>query len=565
MAQSPRHDDYDAVVVGAGWAGLYMLHSLRKLGLDVILIEAGASVGGTWYWNRYPGARCDIPSLSYSYSFDSDLEQEWFWTERFAGQAEIQRYAEHVAERFRLWPFIRFETRVDTLTFDEAQRRWTVSTADGRNLGARYVLMATGGYSKPLVPDIPGINDFAGERYLTARWPQHRVEFAGKKITVIGTGASGMQTITAIGQAEFESLTVFQRTANFAVPSNNRPMTAEEENAIKADYATLRARARQSGSGTVYEGGVGSVADLSDEELTARLDAACAIGGVAVIAGISDLLISEKANNRVAEYFRSRIRSRVDDPKVAERLCPRGHFVGAKRVLVEDGYFDVFNKPNVTLVDLHESPIERIELGGIRTRNGFYETDMLLLATGFDSGTGALLDVDIRGIGGASLRDQWKNGPTTYLGLMVHGFPNLFIIAGPGSPGIRSNVLVSIEQHVEWLTALMSHLQRIDADEIASIASADEQWTEHVAIAADSTLLTRDLTQYIGANVPGKPRVYLSYVGGVAVYRRLCNAVADADYEGFAIARHGVLVAEPKPWRGTASIGGVKTRYGTVI
>jgi cyclohexanone monooxygenase len=543
----------DAVIVGSGWAGMYMLYRLRQLGLSAKVIEAGGGVGGTWYWNRYPGARCDVPSLNYCYSFNSTIWSSWDWSERYAAQPEIEAYANYVADHLDLRKDIRLNTRVLKATYRDDDCTWLVETDHGSNIVARYCIFATGSYSAPIVPDIPGIDTFRGELYYSARWPSKEVDFRGKRIGVIGTGSSGVQIITAIGrQNEFRQLTVFQRTPNFAIPARNAPLTVEYQRDFKRDYPAFWARARESSSGTVAETLVGPVGGLSDEEFQERLDASWVVGGPAVLHGISDLYFSPRANERMAEYCRTKVRARVKDEKTAELLCPRGYYLGSRRLLNEDGYFETYNLSNVRLVDLCSTPIERVQANAIQSTAETFPLDMLICATGFDSVTGAILGIDTTGSAGVTLREKWAKGPLTYLGIMVNGFPNLFLVAGPASPSIRSNVLMSIEQHVEWIADLIDHAETASLTRIEASDQAEAAWTEYVAETADRTLLTRDDTQYIGANVAGKPRVYLAYVGGVGLYRQILGSVRRNGYEGIMMRKDppmGYPLGEPH-WSG---------------
>jgi cation diffusion facilitator CzcD-associated flavoprotein CzcO len=567
MESTTQHPslDCDALVVGAGWAGMYALLKLRELGLRVIVCETGSGVGGTWYWNRYPGARCDVRSVNYSFSFSAELEQEWTWTERYAAQPEIERYANHVADRFDLRRDIRFETRVESAVFDDDTRTWTVTTDGGERLVARYFILATGGYSAPVKPAIPGADTFAGESYLTAMWPQTPVDFAGKRVAVVGTGASGMQTVTAVAHEPIEHMYVFQRTANFAVPAQNGPLDPEYVAALKADYPTFRERARWSGSGTVYEGPDGPVADLPEEEFTARMDEAWSSGGTSVCGGVTDLMSSRAANERVSEYLRRQIVRRVKDPATADALAARGFTLGARRVLVETAYFEAFNQPNVSLVDVRDDPITQVTESGIDTATRHFDVDMIIWALGFDSGTGAALNIDIRGRGGHSLAEHWAGGPLTYLGLMMSGFPNLFSIAGPGSPSIRSNVLVSIEQHVEWIAEFLANTRAQGIDLIEATPEAERAWTEHLNSLVAKSLFAGDDTQYFGANVPGKPRAYLAYIGGVGNYRKICNDVRDDGYEGFVLCAADEDHTKSREWSGPRLDGTLRSRFGSTV
>lgn len=571
MVRSTEHPEtleVDAVIVGAGWAGMYTLIKARELGLRAKIIEAGGGVGGTWYWNRYPGARCDVPSFNYSYSFDDDLQQEWEWSERYAGQPEIERYANHVADRYNLRSDIIFDTRVSSATYDENAGTWTLATDTGTTVVAKWAIFATGGYSAPVEPTIPGWETFAGETYFTAKWPDHPIDYAGKRVGVIGTGASGMQAITTLAEEDLEKVLVFQRTPNFVVPGHNRVMSAEEVAAIKDNYAAYRQRALMAGSGTVYDGPVATIATLSDEEFIAHMEASMAVGGTSVLGCARDLLTNAEANERVQEYLRAEVRRRVKDPALAEKLSARGHYLGARRVLIENGYLEVFNSDRVELVDVKADPIVEITPEGIRTELALHELDILIFATGFDSGTGALAKIDIRGRGGERLADKWAAGPTTYIGIAVAGFPNLFSLAGPGGPSIRSNVMVSIEQHVEWLADLIAYAERNHISVIEATATAERQWTDHVNDMVGKTLLTRDEdTQYWGANVPGKPRAYLAYVGGTRAFRTIIDDVRDRDYEGFALWDSGGRVIEGRAldWSGPRADGSIQTRFSTEI
>jgi cation diffusion facilitator CzcD-associated flavoprotein CzcO len=529
-------DEVDAVVVGAGFAGMYMLYRLRELGLTSVVVEAGSGVGGTWYWNRYPGARCDIPSLDYSYSFSEELQQEWVWTERYATQPEIERYANHVADRFDLRRDILLDTAVVAATFERSTSRWAIETDGPRSFRSRFLIMATGGYSVPVEPEIAGIQDFKGEIHFTAKWPSQTPDFDGKRVGVLGTGSSGMQTATAIAKQKVEHLYVFQRTPNFAAPAQNRPLSDDYQRAFKKSYSAHRAAARYTRAGVAYPIFTDrSALDYTDAEFDQLMDAAWAEGGGAVLTLFPDLLTDERANERVADYIRRTIRARVADPCIAEKLAPTTHFVGARRLLVEIDYFEIFNQSNVSLVDLNDSPLESVSVDGIVTTQAEYPLDVLVLATGFDSGTGAMLRVAMSESSGLSLADHWSDGPRTYLGLMVHGFPNMFMIAGPGSPSIRSHMMVSIEQHVEWVTDLLRHALDLGAHSIEPTQECEEAWTNHVADVAASTLFTHNDTQYWGTNVPGKPRVYTSYLGGVGGYRQICDAVRAEGYAGLVL------------------------------
>ncbi|KYF55241.1 cyclohexanone monooxygenase [Sorangium cellulosum] len=531
---------FDAVVVGAGFAGLYMLYRLRQLGLSTRVYEAGGGVGGTWFWNRYPGARCDIPSMDYSYSFSPELQQEWTWSERYATQPEILRYLEHVAERFALRGDIQLGTRVTAAVFDEATSRWALRTGDGASVSARFLIMATGCLSVAKRPDIQGIEAFEGEQYHTSRWPHEGVDFTGKRVGVIGTGSSGVQVIPVIAE-QAGRLFVFQRTPCFSVPARNAPIDPAYASWMKANYADYRRKARETRAGVVMDVNPKSALEVSPEEREGAYRARWEQGGTGFLATFSDVMRSREANETAAEFVRAQIRATVRDPAVAEALSPRGYPLGTRRLCVDTRYYETFNRDNVTLVDVKASPIEEITPRGLRTRGGEVALDCLVFATGFDAMTGALTRIDIRGRGGASLKQKWADGPRTYLGVAVAGFPNLFTITGPGSPSVFSNAIVSIEQHVEWISDCIRALRERGFDRIEATAEAEDRWVAHVKEVADGTLYPLASSWYIGANIPGKPRVLMPYAGGVGAYRKTCEAVAAHGYEGFALSRVAAL------------------------
>jgi len=535
---------FDAIVVGAGFAGMYMLHRLRGLGYRVRVYEAGDGVGGTWYWNRYPGARCDAESLAYSYSFAPELDQEWEWSERYATQPEILRYAEHVANRFDLRRDIRFERRVRGARYRDADNLWIVETEAGDHACAPLCIMATGCLSVPHVPDLPGLEDFAGERYQASLWPHHDVDFTGKRVGIIGTGSSAIQAIPVIAE-QAAHLTVFQRTPNFSVPARNYRLDPEFVAEFKRNYRRHRELARLgkiSGFGGLRPEpseqvpAVASSADLSDAELEAILEDYWLEGGARFMGAVGDALLSEQTNQRVAEFVRAKIRSIVRDPATAEILSPTSHPIGTKRICVDSDYYETYNRDNVTLVDAKRWPITAITADGVVTPRGEYPLDVLILATGFDAMTGALLNMDIRGAGGVRLGDAWAAGPRSYLGLAIAGFPNLFTITGPGSPSVLSNMMISIEQHVDWIIDCLRHMRSHGFRRVEATAEAQDGWGAHVNEVANSTLFPRGGSWYLGANVPGKPRQFMPYAAGVGVYREICERVAADDYRGFAFA-----------------------------
>jgi cation diffusion facilitator CzcD-associated flavoprotein CzcO len=527
---------YDAIIVGAGFSGLYQLHLLRdRLGLSVRLLEAADGIGGTWYWNRYPGARCDSESYYYCYSFSRELLQEWEWTERYPEHQEIRRYLDHVADRFGLRSDIQLGTRVTGAVFDDAASRWTVTTQVGERFEAQFLITAVGCLSTANVPSIPGLESFAGEWYHTGRWPHEGVDFAGRRVGLIGTGSTGIQAAPVIAD-QAAHLTVFQRTANYSVPARNGPMDAEFKAWVKANYDEIHRKARASTNGHPFDVSERSALDVSPEEREAIYEAAWKRGGLRFRAAFRDLLLDKAANETASEFIRAKIRSIVEDPEIAAKLTPTDHFFATKRPPIDTDYFETFNRDNVLLVDLKASPIEAIVPHGVCTRDATYPLDIIVFATGFDALTGPLLALNIRGIGGVELKDVWAAGPRTYLGLQTPGFPNLFTITGPGSPSVLSNMPVAIEQHVEWITQCIAHLRSEGLSRIEATPEATEGWVAHVKEAADATLLPMASSSwYLGANVPGKPRVFMPYAGGMAHYRSICDAVASKGYDGFAL------------------------------
>jgi cyclohexanone monooxygenase len=521
----------DAIVVGAGFAGLYMLHRLRRLGMSTAAFEAGPDVGGTWYWNRYPGARCDVESLEYAYSFMAELETEWRWSERYATQPEILRYINHVADRLDLKRDIAFDTRVTAARWDEAAGRWLVR-AGGADLSARYLIMATGCLSTATTPHFEGMADFKGTLLHTGSWPVEAPDLAGKRIGVIGTGSSGVQVIPELAKVAGH-LTVFQRTPHFCVPARNAPLGEDQIARWHANYPELRRRAREeTRSGWLPDPAVGPALESTPQERQAEYDRRWAKGGGNFLYAYTDIGSNEAANATAADYVRERIRETVQDPEVAEKLVPSGYPIGAKRICVGTDFYETFNRPNVSLVDVSADPIERLTAAGIRTRSAEHPLDVIVFATGFDALTGAILKIDITGRN-ERLADAWADGPVNMMGLMVAGFPNLFTITGPGSPSVLSNVVCSIEQHVEWIADLLAWMRRNGRQRIEPTARAQADWVAHCSEVADRTLMARANSWYVGANVPGKPRVLLPYIGGVDAYRRHCNAIAADGYRGF--------------------------------
>jgi cyclohexanone monooxygenase len=535
-SSSPR-PEFDAVIVGAGFAGLYMLHRLREAGFSAHVFEAGDGVGGTWHWNRYPGARCDIESVDYSYSFSPELEQEWQWTERYPRQPEILAYLNHVADRFDLRRDITLETRVSAAHFDQDAGLWRIETARRERCTARYCVMATGCLSMPKAPDLPGVERFAGATYLTAAWPKHEVDFSGLRVGVIGTGSTAIQVIPQVAR-QAKHLTVFQRTANFSVPARNGPLPADELQRIKAGYRERRELSRRSlfGIPVALPDAPRRTRDIPPAELDRQLEALWAQGGaMSLLAAAPDILVDAEANARVAEFVRRKIRATVRDPQVAERLCPTTHPLGTKRLCLDTAYYETFNRANVTLVDLRATPIQTLTEHGVRTSASEYPLDAIIFATGFDAMTGALLAIDIRGRAGRPLREAWADGPHTYLGLASAGFPNLFLITGPQSPSVFTNMVPSIEQHVEWIADCLEYLREHRIARIEASEKAQADWVAHTAAIANATLMPQADSWYLGANVPGKPRTFMAYLGGLGPYRQRCDEVAAEGYAGFEL------------------------------
>jgi cyclohexanone monooxygenase len=550
-----RHDrtvDHDAVVVGAGFAGMYLLKRLREAGLSVKVLEAGTDVGGTWYWNRYPGARCDVPSMEYSYSFDPDLEQEWEWTEVMSAQPEILAYAQHVADRFDLRPDIRFETRVVAASFDDDTATWTITTDAGDQLTCTYCVMATGALSVPNTPDLPGIDDFEGTLVHTGYWPKEGVDLDGKRVGVIGTGSSAVQAIPVIAE-QAGHLTLFQRTPVYTFPANNKPLRDDVQAAYKAHYSEVRDRQRHSPTGfsgfnPLKPDKAGQEGDAPKRPRSPRPEILDTTPeqrremweqqGFNTFNVYRDVFKDLDANELACELYRDHVRSVVIDPDKAEKLLPRDYPLGCKRQVIDTDFYDTFNRDNVDIIDLRAEPLTTIDVHGVHTTEQHVELDVLVLATGFDAMTGALDRIDITGRSGRTLRDKWRDGPRAYLGLQMEGFPNLFTVTGPGSPSVLSNVIVAIEHHVEWIDECIAHLRATGHRTIEPTADAESEWGEHVAEVAQGTMYTAPncASWYLGSNIPGKPRVFLPYVGGMGRYRAHCDEVVDNGYDGFVIA-----------------------------
>ncbi|WP_439611064.1 flavin-containing monooxygenase [Reyranella sp.] len=527
----------DAVVVGAGFGGLYALHKLREIGLSVRGLEAAPDVGGTWYWNRYPGARCDVPSLFYSYSWSPELRREWRWTNRYAGQEEILSYARFAADRLDLRKLIQFDTKVARATFDEKNERWIVETDRGGRLSARFVVMATGGLSVPNTPDIPGVADFKGAIYHTARWPQEPVSFEGKRVGIVGTGSSGIQAIPMIAKAA-KQLVVFQRTPNFSVPARNRPLTDEDHRSFDDGLEAYLASLEQSDFGRVPPTAFTAEVPPRDVQWKHYEKLWQDGGSGGFLKAFPNILVHPEVNEVAADFVREKIRETVKDPEVAAALSPEGYPFGVKRLCVDTDYFDTYNRSNVELVNLREEPIEKITTDAVDTAARHFELDALVFATGFDAVTGALLAVDIRGRKGVTLKDAWSEGPKAYLGLTTVGFPNLFAITGPGSPSVIGNVITNCEYHVDWIAECLTHMRRRGLGTIEPERKAQDDWVEHVAEVADRTLFPKANSWYLGVNIPGKPRVFMPYIG--EGYRTTCREIVADNYRGFTFGTSAV-------------------------
>jgi cation diffusion facilitator CzcD-associated flavoprotein CzcO len=528
-----KNDVLDAIIIGAGFAGMYQLLSLRdKLGLRTRVIEAGSGVGGTWFWNRYPGARCDSESHSYMYYFSKELVQEWEWSERYPQQPEILRYLNHVADKFDLRRDITFDTRVESAKFDEQNNQWVVHTQNGETLRAQFLITAVGCLSSANVPNTPGLDSFSGQWFHTGSWPHEGVDFKGKHVGVIGTGSTGIQAIPVIAK-EAEHVTVFQRTANYSLPANNAPLTEEFKRYAKEHADEIYEVMTTNGNGHPFRIASRKAVETSPEELKQIYEAAWQKGGLQFRATFEDLLTSNEANDTAAEFIRQKILNVVKDPEKAKVLADIDHPFAAKRPPIDSSYFETYNRDNISLVNLRQTPIEEIVPDGIKTSGRTYELDMIVFATGFDAMTGSLLKLNIQGLNNRKLNDDWHAGPQTYLGLQIPGYPNLFTITGPGSPSVLCNLPPAIEQHVEWITDCIQYMQSQKLTTVQTSAEASQQWQQEVERAAHATLLPQvKHSWYLGANVPGKPRVFMPYAGGLQHYRAICNDVAAEGYRG---------------------------------
>jgi cyclohexanone monooxygenase len=524
---------FDAIVVGAGFAGMYMLHRLRGLGFSARVFEAGGGVGGTWYWNRYPGARCDVESMQYSFSFSEELDQEWNWSEKYAPQPEILSYANHVADRFDLRSSIVFDTRVTAATFDEEARCWHIETDRGDRVSAKFCIMAVGCLSAPNRPNFTGIEDFRGPIYHTGQWPHQGVDFTGSRVGVIGTGSSAIQSIPIIAQ-QASALTVFQRTATWSVPAWNERLTPEYLAVAKADYPALRAKARARPTGFYFPFNAKPALEADPDERDREYEEAWARGGEPVLGAYGDLLFEKDANDTIADFTRRKIRNIVKDPVTADLLCPDNVF-GCKRLCVDTGYFETYNLPHVKLVDVSKKPIERFTPDGIEVDGVEYRLDAVVSATGFAAMTGSFDKIAITGRNGLTLAEKWRSGPRAYLGIASVGFPNLFMITGPGSPSVLASMIQAIEQHVDWLADCVGHMRDIGATSIEPLLKDEDEWVAHVNDVSTVSLRSTCSSWYVGANIPGRPRVFMPYIGGFPVYVQKCNEVMSNGFDGFVL------------------------------
>ena len=537
-----KNVDVDVVVVGAGFSGLYLLYRLRKAGFSTRVFERGGDVGGTWYWNRYPGARCDVESLQYSYSFDEQLQQDWHWPEKFSAQPDILAYANHVADRFNLKKDIEFNIEVKASWFDENLKTWKITTNTGEEINAQYFIMATGCISTTQIPNIKGLSDYVGNTFHTGDWPHEEVDFSGQSIAVIGTGSSGIQSIPVLAK-QAKKLTVFQRTPNYSIPSQNEPMTKKYERSWKDVYSERRKEMRYSAHGSLKD--LNDVPALSvDEDQRQELyTKRWAIGGTGFLGSFNDLLTNADANYTAAEYVRQQIKRVVKDKETAEILCPRSYPIGTKRICIDTGYFETYNRENVKLVDISKKPIQRLVADGIIVDDQLYAFDSIIFATGFDAMTGSIFNVDIKGRDGLALKEKWIAGPKTYLGLMSASFPNLFMITGPGSPSVKSNMIMSIEQHVDLVIETLLSMRRKGLSVVEPELEAENKWVDHVQEVANKTLFPQANSWYMGANIPGKPRLFMPYIGGVGAYREICEEIVANNYRGFKFEKSKQAIA----------------------
>jgi acetone monooxygenase len=529
--------DFDAIVIGAGVSGLYQLYKLRQLGLKVRVYEAGSAVGGVWYWNRYPGARCDSPGHVYQYWFSDELLGEWKWSERFPAQPETERYLNYVADKFDLRKDIQFNTRVTSAHFDEASELWTVTAADGVAASAQFLVMATGGLSVPTFPTFPGQESFKGITYHTANWPDQAIDFKGKRVGVIGTGATGIQVIQTIGR-DVGHLTVFQRTPSYTIPIRNPKYAAQDWAELNARYPELKHLVHETFSGFDFNPDPRSYYDVTPEDRQRLFQSLWDDGSLKLwVGGFREVFTDQAANDELSEFVRARIRSRLKDPKVAAKLIPSDYGFGTRRVPLENGYYEIYNQDNVDLVDLFETPITRFTPEGVETTGGEHKLDVMIYATGFDAATGALTRLDLRGRGGLLLKDAWAKGVHTWLGMTVHGFPNMFMMMAPMSPAAAfCNVPTCSQQQVDWITDCIAYVRDSGKRTIEPSAGADQKWVDHHNEVANATLVPKTKSWYMGSNIEGKQQSLVAYIGGVGTYRHLCNEAKAENYKDCVLA-----------------------------
>ncbi len=534
----PAHADI--VVIGAGFGGLYAHYRFRKLGKSVFGFEQGTDVGGTWYWNRYPGARCDVESVDYCYTFSRELLDEWKWSERFSAQPEILDYARYVANKFDLRRDIKFQSKVVSARYDEARNLWTVKTSAGDTITCHYLVTNVGCLSVPKDPDFEGLASFKGQWIQTGAWPKEGVDWAGKDVLVIGTGSSAIQTIPEVAKTAGH-LTVFQRTANYTVPAYNGPLPDHRRKEVFADYPAYLEMIKKTRGGQTFELGTDKMAaDFTPEEQRERLEKAWQLGRWNLQSCFRDITITEETNRMVADFFAEKVREVVKDPVTAEKLTPKGYPFGTKRLCLDSDYFETFNRSNVDLVDINEEPIVRITENGLQTSEREYPADIIIFAIGFDAMTGPLVHLGIEGRGGQSLKDAWADGPTSYLGLAVPGFPNMFTVNGPSSVSVLSNMIMTVEHHVDVIADCIEHMRENGFDTIEAQQDATDAWAEHTEMVANRTLFPKANSWYMGANVPGKPRMFMAYIGGFDNYVARCDAIAANGFEGFSLTRSQV-------------------------
>ena len=524
-----HNEELDVIIVGAGFSGLYMLYKMRKMNLKALVIERASDAGGTWFWNRYPGARCDIESIEYSYSFSDELQQEWNWSNRYSDQSEILDYINYVVKKFNLKENIVFNTSVKSATFDENLKNWIVET-DSKSYSSKFCVMATGTLSSIKEPNFDGLENFKGDLYVTGEWPHEKLDFTSKKVAIIGTGSSAVQSIPVIAE-EAKNLTVFQRSPNYTIPANNRPLTEKELSNAKSSYDQIREKAKYTRAGIGYnQFEERKLLDLSSEEIKKELNNRWKIGGQEIFtAGFTDVGVNVEANKIVADFVKSKIKEIVKDPNVAELLSPEDA-IGCKRLCADTNYFETYNRENVELIDLNSNPINSITKNGILTKNKEFKFDTIIFATGFDAMTGALQAIDITGKNGKKLKQVWKDGPKSFLGLLINGFPNLFTVTGPGSPSVLTNMMVAIEQHVEWISDCINFLSKSNLNEVEADELFQIEWMDHIEEVAKNTLRYTCNSWYVGANVPGKKRVFMPYAGGFGKYREKCDEIAENNY-----------------------------------